>query len=166
MSVSTCALCSAKCYKKMQQLPCAAHATWHNAFLFDEIFFFSTRVFMLHIWMYRAYDVTYSKWSSGAQKRDKPNICDHPNITLGSINKCRSGSGDSPHAPTCGPGLSRSAVAPVLSACFSLSRPSVTTHTHARTYWPAPLLSIHDYNDTFILTLKLFHVLRAVFAFL
>lgn len=124
-------------------------------------FHFFTRVFMLP-----AFDPTYSNWSSGTQKRDKPNICDHPNITLCSKNTCRSGSGDYLGAPTCGPGLSGSAVTPVPSACFSLSRPSVTAHTHTRTVQDLSYLFTTTMTPSSWRWLKLFHVLLVLFAFL
>lgn len=140
--------CASPNVTEMHQLPPAAHATWDKAFLFDEMFFC---FFSLHVSSCCLHLIPHIQISVAGLKRDKPNICDHPNITLCSKNTCRSGSEDSPRAPTCGPGLSRSAVTPVPSACFSLSRPSVTTHTNP--HCSVPLLSVRNYNDTFILTL-------------
>lgn len=57
------------------------------------------------------------------KKRDTPNICDDPDITLGSKNKCGSGSGDSPRAATCGPGSSRCAAPPVEAICHNADTP-------------------------------------------
>lgn len=129
-----------------------------------ELFFFFLPVY-LHaacVWSQR-----YSNRSGCSQKRDKPNICDDPNITLGSKNKCRSGSGDSPRALRCGPGSCRSAFTP-----SSLPASHCQGHLSQHTHWSAPLSSVlpysRNYNDTLILTLAetFFYALLLVSAFL
>lgn len=109
-----------------------------SAHLFFELTFFPLPY--MCDFMFPACNLADIQMSLAEFRLDKSNICDHPNITLCSKNTCRSGSRDSTHAPTCGPGWSRSTVTPAVTACFSLSRPSVTTCTHILTSTP-PLFS-------------------------
>lgn len=106
-----------------------------SAHLFFELTFFPLPY--MCDFMLPACNLADIQMSLAEFRLDKSNICDHPNITLGSKNTCRSGSRDSTHAPTCGPGWSRSAVTlPSLLASHCQGHLS----QHARTYWPAPLL--------------------------
>lgn len=117
----------------------AARRTKYFCFWVNLFFFFFPFPYMCYF-MLPACNLADIQMSLAEFRLDKPNICDHPNLTLGSKNTCRSGSRYSTHAPTCGPGWSRSAVTPAVTACFSLSRPSVTTCTHILTSTP-PLFS-------------------------
>lgn len=88
--------------------------------------------------MLSAFDLAGIQSSAATHGRDKLNILpSFPNIT-GPKNKCRSKSRDSPRAPTCG--LVQDRFYAILSACLSVSGPSVTKHTHQH----APLPLLHD----------------------